>query len=404
MIETIADDLFAPDVMADPYPCFARWRAEDPVHWNSLFNMWEITKHEDVAYVLKHADLFTSDKSRGRSVPYPPIPPEDVPYLKHAGAQGVRMLINHDRPRHTAERALVYDHFSPSAAASWRPFVRSVVSELLDEMASRPRADLLAVVAPLPVRVFLQLMGLPAEDGERLRKLTDDLLGVYGPERHRLRIAYESRCAVGEYFKPFILERTNQPTTDLLSALCRGERTSVWDREDLLANATLLLTGGYQTTMDSIANGTLAFLRHPDQWDRFKADPDGQAEIATEECLRYDSPVRSAVRVATRDVELRGKVIRASQRLRWWVISANRDEDAFDRADAFDIGRTPNPHLTFGTGNHYCMGAHFARMESQEVFTALAHRFPRLRLDTSTLEYHPSVSLRSLASLPVIWS
>lgn len=405
MIGTARDDLFAPEVMADPYPCFAHWRAEDPVHWNSLFHMWEITKYEDVAYVLRHVDLFTSDKSRGgRGVLYPPIPPEDLDYVRHAAKQGVRMLINHDRPRHTAERALVHDYFSAARVAASRPLVRAAVGELLDGMASQSRADVLAVVAPLPIMVFLRLMGLPAEDGRRLRALTDDLLGIYGPARNRARVAYESRCAVGEYLEPFIEQRMREPAADLLSALCQGERTGVWDREDLLANATLLLTGGYQTTMDSIANATLALLQHADQWERFKADPDGRVELAVEECLRYDSPVRSAVRVATRDVELRGKVIRATERVRWWVISANRDAEVFERADEFDIGRSPNPHLTFGSGGHYCLGAYLARMEAQEMLVALASRFPRLRLDRGALEYQPSVSLRSLATLPVVWS
>jgi cytochrome P450 len=145
-------------------------------------------------------------------------------------------------------------------------------------------------------------------------------------------------------------------------------------------------------------------LRHPEQWARLVADPDRYARLATEECLRYDPPVKSTQRIAARDVELRGRQIRTGDRIRWIIAAANRDPDAFVNADAFDIGRQPNPHISLGAGIHYCLGASLARIEGQEVFRAVAERLPAIRLDTEHLEYEPSIQFRSLRALPVRWT
>jgi cytochrome P450 len=185
--------------------------------------------------------------------------------------------------------------------------------------------------------------------------------------------------------------------------LARAEKEGVFTRHQVLVNTALLLFAGHETTMNLICNGTLAFIRHPDQWERLRADPEGAARLATEECLRYDPPVKSTQRIAAEDVERRGQVIRKGDRLRWFMAAANRDPRAFEEPDRFDIGRQPNTHVSFGAGIHYCLGASLARVEGQEVFRALAERFPELRLETAELEYSPSVQFRSLVSLPVAW-
>jgi len=169
-------------------------------------------------------------------------------------------------------------------------------------------------------------------------------------------------------------------------------------------NSALLLFAGHETTMNLICNGTLALLRHPDQWAQLCADPAGLSRLATEECLRFDPPVKSTQRIAAVDVERHGKVIKQGDRIRWIIAAANRDPRAFTEPDRFDMSRSPNPHVSFGSGVHYCLGATLARVEGQEVFRALAERFPNLRLDSDALEYQPSVQFRSLKSLPVTWS
>jgi cytochrome P450 len=190
----------------------------------------------------------------------------------------------------------------------------------------------------------------------------------------------------------------------LVSVLAQGEKQGVFTRHQVLVNTSLLLLTGHETTINLLCNGTLAFLRHPDQWALLKQNPDGWARPATEECLRYDAPVKSIQRIAAQDVELRGKVLHKNDRLRWFISSANRDPEVFGNPETFDITRNPNPHVAFGSGVHHCLGATLARLEGQEVFKALAERFPGLRLETEELAYQPSITFRSLKSLPVAWN
>ncbi|MBV9376070.1 MAG: cytochrome P450, partial [Alphaproteobacteria bacterium] len=161
------------------------------------------------------------------------------------------------------------------------------------------------------------------------------------------------------------------------------------------------LLAGHETTINLICNGVLAFIQHPDQWALYKEDPAGRAKWATEECLRYDAPVKSIQRLASQDIEMRGKVMEKNDRIRWFISSANRDPEKFANPNTFDITRQPNPHVAFGNGVHHCLGATLARVEGQEVFKALAGRFPNLQMASDRLEYQPSITFRSLKSLPV---
>jgi pimeloyl-[acyl-carrier protein] synthase len=171
----------------------------------------------------------------------------------------------------------------------------------------------------------------------------------------------------------------------------------------VLVNTSLLLLAGHETTINLICNGALAFLQHPEQWALLKEDPAGRMKWATEECLRYDSPVKSIQRIASQDVEMRGKTLAQADRIRWFISSANRDPAKFADPDRFDITRQPNQHVAFGSGTHHCLGATLARVEGQEIFKALAERFPNLEMATRGLEYQPSITFRSLKSLPVTW-
>ena len=164
----------------------------------------------------------------------------------------------------------------------------------------------------------------------------------------------------------------------------------MFTRHEVLVNTSLLLLAGHETTINLLCNGTLAFIRHPDQWALLKQDPGGLAKPATEECLRYDLPVISIQRIATQDVEMRGKVMRKNDRIRWFISSANRDPDAFAEPDTFDITRHPNQHVAFGSGTHHCLGATLARVEGQEVFKALAERFPDLQARRRSWSINPA--------------
>jgi pimeloyl-[acyl-carrier protein] synthase len=207
-----------------------------------------------------------------------------------------------------------------------------------------------------------------------------------------------------DYVSPLVDERIAHPGDDFISVLAQGEKAGVFTRHQVLVNASLLLLAGHETTINLLCNGTLAFIRHPEQWDWLQQDPASRTVRATEECLRYDAPVKSIQRIASQDVELHGKLLRQHDRIRWFISSANRDPKAFDAPETFNAPRHPNPHVAFGSGIHHCLGASLARLEGQEAFKALAERFPRLRLGTEALEYQPSITFRSLKSLPVTWN
>jgi cytochrome P450 len=400
-----ADDLFAPAVIADPYTYFGHLRETDPVHWNARSELWIVTRYDDLVWLVRHHELFSSAViGSDPRPPYPPIDPADRGLFEQVRTFRADQLVEQDRPAHARMRAAVHEYFTPTAMEAWRPFVRAAVAGLLDEVAPRGRADLLeALAAPLPVRIITEMMGVPNEDRAHLRELADRLLYINRGEPDRMRPLMEGIRGMIAYVEPKVGLRAAEPGRDFISVLAAAEREGVFTRHQVLVNTALLLFAGHETTMNLICNGTLALLRHPDQWARLCGDPAGLARLATEECLRYDPPVKSTQRIAAVDVERRGKLIRRGDRIRWVMASANRDPRAFPDPDRFDLSRSPNPHVSFGSGIHYCLGATLARVEGQEVLRALAERFPSLRLDTDRLEYQPSVQFRSLKALPVAW-
>jgi cytochrome P450 len=399
------DDMFAPEVIADPYAYFGYLRAVDPVHWNERYQLWVITRYDDIVWLLRRHELFSSAViGTDTRPPYPPIDPADRPLAVEVRRFRSDQLVEQDRPEHLSMRSVVHEYFTPTAMEKWRPFVRSAVAELLDEVEGRGRMEVLAdLAAPLPVRVIAQMMDVPYQDRDHLRELADKLLYINRGEPDRLRPLTEGMRGMLEYVTPLVDERIEHPGNDFISVLAKGERSGVFTRHQVLVNTALLLFAGHETTMNLICNGTLALARHPDQWRRLCADPAGRARLATEECLRYDPPVKSTQRIAAQNVELRGKTIRQGDRLRWIIAAANRDPAAFPNADRFDIERHPNPHVSFGSGIHYCLGTTLARVEGQEVFRALSERFPGLELEPQEFEYQPSIQFRSLKRLAVRW-
>jgi len=403
---TLSDDMFAADVIADPYPYYGRLREEDPVHWNELYELWVVTRHDDVVWMTRHHELFSNAVFRNDPRPaYPAIDESDLGLYEYVRNYQADQFIQHDRPEHLEMRKVVHSYFTPRAMEAWRPFVQKAVQELLDAAEHKGHMDVMKDVAtPLPVLVIAQMMGVPAADRPHVRKLAEKLLNIGRGEHDRMKPLTEGMQGMIDYVSPLVDERLTHPGDDFISVLAAGERNGVFTRHQVLVNTSLLLLAGHETTINLLCNGTLAFIRHPEQWALLKGDPEGWAQRATEECLRYDAPVKSLQRLATQDVDMRGKVLRKDDRVRWFISSANRDPEAFAQPDRFDITRDPNPHVAFGSGVHHCLGATLARVEGQEVFKALAERFPSLHLETEVLEYQPSITFRSLKSLPVAWS
>ena len=400
------DDMFAPAAIADPYGFYAAIREQDPVHWNERYQLWIISRYDDVVWMVRHQELFSSAVIQNDPrPPYPPVDAEDAGKFDFVRQFRADQIVEKDQPEHLAMRKVVHGYFTPKAMESWRPFIRAAANELLDAVMDRGHMDVLPdLAAPFPVRIIAQMMGVPQEDRDHLREMADKLLYINRAESYRLKPLTEGMHEMMKYVAPLVEERLDRPGDDFISVLAGGEKLGILDRHQVLVNTALLLFAGHETTMNLICNGTLALVQHPEQWARLKADPEGMARLATEECLRYDPPVKSTQRIAAQDVELRGKSIRKDDRIRWSIASANRDPDAFADPDRFDIARQPNPHVAFGGGIHHCLGATLARVEGQEIFRALAERFGGLRLETDILEYQPSIQFRSLKSLPVRWT
>ena len=408
MVTIVADDMFTSDVIADPYSYYGRLRDEDPVHWNELYELWVITGHDDLVWMTRHHELFSSEFwKRDQRAPYPAIDESDMWLYQFMREFFMDWFIQHDRPVHTDQRKVVHKWFNPKSMEMWRPMVQSVVRDMLDEADQSGHMDVMKDFAtPLPLFVIAQMMGFPVEDRKFIRSMAEKLLFIGRGEADRMQPLSDGIKELMEYLSPMVEEKVSKPVdeNDLLSVLASGEKTGVLTRDEVIADAILLLLAGHETTINLICNGTLAFTRHPDQWrllkqDKFEA-PDAVVR-ATEECLRYDPPVMSIQRIASEDVELGGKLIREGDRIRWFISSANRDPGHHENPDTFDISRWPNTHVAFGSGIHHCLGATLARLEAQEAFKALAERYDTINLETDNIEYQPSITFRSIKSLPV---
>ena len=407
MVTAVNDDLFTPKFLSDPYTYFQQLREEDPVHWNEKYEVWVITRHEDLVWVARHNELFSSETyKRDPRGPYPEIDEDDLELYEFVKSYQSQRFIQHDRPEHAAERMVVHSWFNPKEMERWRPMVRSAITELLDEVEAKGGMDVMRDFAiPLPLLVISQMMDIPPSDRPYVRSLAEKTLYLNRDEPDRLRIWTEGVKGLWDYLVRLADERVRNPGEDLLSVLAGGERKGIFTRDEVVNNAILLLVAGHETTINLVCNGTLAFIRHPEQWELLKTNPPMSLPTltsrATEECLRNDSPVKSIQRIAAQDVDLGGKVIRKDERVRWFISSANRDPEAFEDPDKFDITRWPNQHVSFGSGVHHCLGATLARLEGQEAFQGLVQRFPAMRLETEDLQYQPSITFRSLKSLPV---
>ncbi len=356
MVTSLHDDLLAPEVIANPYPYLAHLRETDPVHWNAVHESWVITRYDDFVRIARQPELFSSEVAK-RSQP-PPAPTGDASERElHEKVRGVQAnsLAQRDHDEHMAMRKVVHAYFTPKAVERWRPRIQAIIRELLDRVQEQGQMEALRDLAmPLDIQIISEMMAFPAEAQAELRRLAVQLCALNRGEPDRMRVFMEGMAAFKEYLSPFVEARHAQPGDDLLSLLVQGERDGVYTRDQVLANASVMLIAGQETTANLIGNSLVAFLRHPEQWQRFRQDqaPTSVAR-AINECLRYDAPQKSIQRIAVEPVELRGKQVQPGDRLRCFISAANRDPDEFEAPDTFDITRHPNRHVAFGFGTHY---------------------------------------------------
>lgn len=387
---------YGPDFTADPYPYYAKLRAQGPVHRVRVpegQDAWLVVGHQAVRAALADPRLTKDWRTAMASADI-----NDSPLFTN--------MLDADPPHHTRLRKLVAREFTSRRVEALRPRVQQITDELLDAMLATPagRADLVDALAfPLPMTVICELIGVPSMDREAFRAWSNEIVAPTGPEPSQ-----KATTEMAAYLVGLIEEKRSAPGEDLLSALIRtsdedGDRLS---RDELVGMAFLLLVAGHETTVSLISNGVRALLQHPDQLAALRADR-SLLDNAVEEMLRFDGPVETATwRFTSEPVEIGGTVIPAKEPV--WVVlaSASRDPERFAAADDFDITREPRGHMAFGHGIHFCLGAPLARLEARIAIGTLLERCPHLALDCATdaFTWRSGMLIRGTEQLPVRWT
>ncbi len=394
-------DIFSREFKADPFPFYARLRAEAPVYCTKLpdkRNAWLVTRYDDVAALLKD-ERFVKDR---RSV----MNPEQLakqPWMPGFLKPLERNMLDLDDPDHRRLRTLVHKAFTPRIIEGLRERVQTVADDLLHTVAPKGHLDIVKDYAlPLPLTVITELLGVPSRDHHKFHRWSGAIVQI-GSTRSAIK-ALPSLFMFMRYVRKLVREKRAHPKDDLLTALVQAEEAGdTLSEDELLAMVVLLLIAGHETTVNLIASGTLALLQHPGQLEQLRHDP-ALIRTATEELLRYTSPVETATeRFACEDVTLHGVSIPKGELVLAVLASANRDETRFAHPERLDLTRDPNRHLAFGQGVHFCLGAPLARLEGQIAIRTLLHRLPELYLSipSDKLRWRPTFVVRGLEALPV---
>jgi cytochrome P450 family 142 subfamily A polypeptide 1 len=389
-----------------------RWlRENDPVHWDEKNNLWVITRYEDISSIERRPDVFSS--ARG-------VRPK-------GGGGGELSLVSMDDPEHARQRKLVSRGFTPSRIGQLTDHIRELARELIAKVAARGECDFVEDIAkPLPLIVIAELLGLPVEDRERLGAWSDAMMGGEGADGDDPRVARaaEAWAEYLTYLVDVIEDRRRAPKDDLISVLLSSAEAGeiTFDHEQLqqmaqdatprdglvgdevLAFLVLLLVAGNETTRNALSGGMHALSLFPEEKAKLVADR-SLINSATEEILRFVSPVISFSRTVTSPTEVRGRQLAEGDVVLNVYPSANRDIDVFPDPDSLRIDRSPNLHLAFGTGPHFCLGANLARTEIRILLDELLTRLPDIRVpDGVEPQRGPNALVTTVEHLPVVFT
>jgi cytochrome P450 len=398
MSETFAFHPLDPATRRDPFGAYARGRREHPVfvHEGLPLRVASVFRYDDVQAILRDPETWSNQFPLVRQLG------------RAAGDEPPASMLGSDPPEHTRLRSLVSKAFTPRIVQRLEPRMRQIADELVREAVGAREVDLVEALAyPLPVVVIAEIIGIPAADRARFKRWSDEAIASLGlvffggvdeaRVERQLRLFQEMRG----YFVPLAEERRRAPQEDLLTGLVQAEHEgSRLSHDEMLSLLVLLLVAGNETTTNLIGNAVLELVAHPEAEKRLREDP-ALLPTAVDEVLRYASPVQFDPRRATREVELHGVRLRPDDYVLCWLGSANRDERVFERPDVFDVGRNRNPHLAFGFGPHYCLGANLARLEARVALEALFAHTKGFELATAEpLPLHPSPVFRAVTKLP----
>jgi cytochrome P450 family 142 subfamily A polypeptide 1 len=387
-----AIDLMAGDFYgSEPFEAYAWLRRHAPFFRDPVHDLWAVSRYADVKAVSSDPETFSN--AGGVRPKFPPIP----------------MMIDFDAPEHVRRRRLVQAGFTPRQVRAMEERVRATCDRIIDAVAARGSCDFVAdIAAPLPLHVIGDMLGVAPGDRADLLRWSEQMLASQGSlEPDALEGAAAAFVEYTDYITPVLEDRRRTGQADdlvgiLANAELDGDRL---DDSSLIHETLLILIGGDETTRHVISGGFYELTRHPEQAARLRADPSGLPR-AVEEMLRWVSPIKNMARTATRDVEVEGGTVRAGQELLLLYPSANRDEAVFDDPEVFDTARSPNPHMAFGFGAHFCLGNQLARLELRLMFEQLFSRLPDLALaePAAPPPRRPSNFISGIESLPVTFT
>jgi cytochrome P450 family 142 subfamily A polypeptide 1 len=377
---------------SEPHDTWEWMRRNAPVYYDPKGDVWAITRHADVLAIEKDPKTFSSKRS--------PRP---------HGA-GLPMMISMDDPLHTRRRRLVYHGFTPKRVRDKEPAIRRICTQIIDNVCERGECDFVwDIAAPLPLLLIADMLGFPEESYDDLLRWSDDLIRATTQEPTPEIVAASGEAAMK--FREFQLgviadRRSKPPADDLVSILCHAEIDGEkLDDESLVQETLLILIGGDETTRHVISCGMLALMENPDQRAILSGADADTMTTGVEELLRWVTPIKNMSRTVTREVEIEGQTLHEDDQLILLYPSANRDDAVFDHPYRLDVRREPNPHLAFGFGTHFCLGASLARLELNVMFDELLRRLPDLELATTDpLPFRASNFIVGPEAMPVTFS
>lgn len=384
-----------------PYEYFRRLRTECPIHFHrpkqggtfhKLADFWVITKWEHIREISRNPQDFSSWR-RGTNIEE--YHGDDLSAIQ-------MMLVNMDPPQHVKFRKLVSTGFTPRMIRNIEPKIRSEVAELLDGIQGQSVVDFVtAIAAELPLRIICELIGVPREDRWKIFDWSNRLIGFDDPEfQTSMEDAHLAAMEIWQYANEMAEEREGTLGEDLVRVLMNaevdGEKLSIAEFDGFIL---LLAVAGNETTRNAISHGIYRMIQHPDQWKRLQNDP-SLLDLAVDEIIRWATPVMYFRRVVTRDLEFHGHQFKENESVALYYPSANFDEDVFENADAFDVGRTPNDHIAFGYGEHFCLGANLARLEIKLLLEQMIERIDSFE-SAGDLRFLRSNFINGIKSMPV---
>jgi cytochrome P450 family 142 subfamily A polypeptide 1 len=374
---------------SEPHDQWEWMRRNAPVYWDADRRVWGITRHADVLAIEKDTETFSSRRS--------PRP----------HGNGLPMMISMDDPMHTRRRRLVYSGFTPKRVREKEPTIRRICTQIIDKVSERGECDFVwDIAAPLPLLLIADMLGFPEDAYDDLLRWSDDLMrGTdVNADEEAGRRSMQASIGFRELQLGVIADRrAKPPQDDLISVLCHAEIDGEQlDDESLVMETLLILIGGDETSRHVISHGMLTLMDHPDQRAILTGADEETMATGVEELLRWVTPIKNMSRTVARDVEFGGQQLHAEDQVILLYPSANRDEAVFDDPYRFDVRRTPNPHLAFGFGTHFCLGASLARLELQVMFDEVLRRLPDIELAADgPLEFRPSNFIVGPEAMPV---